>query len=880
MSERNKLLIIDGNSILNRAFYGVRPMTTRDGRPTNAIYGFINMILKQLEALSPQAAGIAFDLKEPTFRHKKCDFYKATRKGMPDELAAQLDGAKKAAEYLGLHVLSLSGYEADDILGSAARLAENDTANDYDCYIMTGDRDSFQLIGKKAFVLLCTNNDTVLYDEKKIAETYGGLMPSQLIDLKALMGDSSDNIPGVSGIGEKTAVKLISEFASLDGLYENYQNSSLSAGIKTKLEKDKDMAYTSRFLAEICCDVPLPLSFSDLKYSGINKSAFYELLSSYELKSIIKRLGLTSGETGSVSSVSLSLFDEVSDNDNGSGENEVQIFTDFEEKLYVPPLSDTVSVYPDIEENKLYIDPDGKTMYIIPMTDENLRAVFDNNALTVIIYDSKELFREILKRKIDSSDICSCAVFDVMLAEYAVSPSPKGNIDDILSGRSTAGFDISDKTQKKLLYARVLRELHEELKTRIEKENLGKICYDIEFPLARTLARMEHEGFLLDCGGIASYGETLDARLHDRITNIYKLSGCDFNINSTKQLGEVLYGKLGLPAFKKTKSGFSTDAETLEKLRPYHPIINEILDYRVVSKLKSTYVEGLLKVVDKEDMRVHTTFKQALTMTGRLSSVEPNLQNIPIKQAEGRELRKFFIASPGNMLVDADYSQIELRILASLSQDKNMCDAFLSGADIHTMTASQVFGVPAGDVTPEMRKSAKAVNFGIVYGISDFSLAGDIGTTRKVAAEYIEKYFLKYPQIREYLDSQIDFAVKNGYVTTLFGRRRYIPELSAKNKVMQAFGKRVAMNSPIQGTAADIIKLAMIHTEKALRRENLQAKLILQVHDELIVECPQNETEKVCGILKYEMEHCTGNLLRVPLDVSLSYGKNWYEAHE
>ena len=868
MSDRKKLLIIDGNSILNRAFYGVRPMTTRDGRPTNAIFGFINMILKPLESLCPDAAGIAFDLRAPTFRHKKCDFYKANRKGMPEELAAQLDGAKKAAEYLGLHVLSLEGYEADDILGTAARLANTDADNDYDCYILTGDRDSFQLVDEKSFVLLCTNNDTIFYDKEKIAETYSGLVPHQLIDLKALMGDTSDNIPGVAGIGEKTAVKLICEFSSLDKLYEDYLQSDLSKGIKEKLTNGREMAYTSRFLAEIFREVPLPLSFSDLKYNGFDNKNLLELLSSYELKSIIKRLDLENVQPKVQDSCAMSLFD--------TDDGETERFEDYTECDSLSEVSGDICLLADISDEKIYIDDNGK-MFILPMNKENLSFVVNNAKDGVIIYDSKEFMRLLLSHGIDISDF---EFFDVMLADYVVSPSAKGGVEDILAGKSTRGFDISDPVQKKLLCTRLLRSAKSELCEKIEKDGLSNVCYTIEFPLAKTLARTEHEGFLLDRKGIFDYGEILDARLNERIGNIYNLSGCEFNVNSPKQLGEVLYEKLSLPTFKKTKSGFSTDAETLEKLRPYHPIINEILDFRVVSKLKSTYVEGLLKVCTDEHPRVHTTFKQALTMTGRLSSVEPNLQNIPIKQAEGRELRKFFVASDGNVLVDADYSQIELRILAALSGDETMCRTFLDGVDIHTMTASQVFGVSTENVTPEMRKSAKAVNFGIVYGISDFSLAGDIGTSRKQAGEYIDRYFAKYPGIRQYLDASIDFVTQNGYISTLFGRRRYIPELSAKNKVMQAFGKRVAMNSPIQGTAADIIKLAMIRTEKALFDENLRAKLILQVHDELIVECPENEKDKVCEIVRREMESCVGDSFPIPLEVSLSYGKSWFEAHD
>lgn len=886
-SERKKLLIIDGNSILNRAFYGVRPMTTRDGRPTNAIYGFINMILKPLETLRPDAAGVAFDLHAPTFRHKRFDYYKANRKGMPDDLAAQLDGAKEAAAALGLHVLSLAGFEADDILGTAAACAENDSAVDYDCYILTGDRDAFQLVGKKSFVLLCTNNDTVFYDENKIAETYGGLTPKKLIDLKALMGDNSDNIPGVPGIGEKTAVKLIAEFSDLDRLYENYDGASLSDGIKTKLRNGKASAYESRFLAEICRTVPLPLGFDDLKYDGVNRPALYTLLSSYELRSLLRRFGMENGVAAAAAASdaqaeTASVTEAVPEDMDKPGCSALQIerfSASFDKSTLLGRLSVgkdgqmRFSVYPDFSESILYLAPVGsEKVLLLPASDEALAALFGAPDADVTVYDSKELCRELFRRNIPPR----CTFFDVMLADYVVSPAAKGGAEELLTGATDGRVDLSEKTQKNGLLARLLHEKRAPLEVRLRADGLEKIYYEIELPLAQTLARMELAGFRIDRSGIAEYGDALELRLRERIANIYALSGGEFNVNSTKQLGEVLYDRLKLPALKKTKRGYSTDAETLEKLRPYHPIINEILDYRVVSKLKSTYVEGLLK---EDGARIHTTFRQALTLTGRLSSVEPNLQNIPIKQPEGRELRKFFVAEPGNVLVDADYSQIELRILAALSKDKTMCAAFAAGEDIHAATASQVFGVPRDAVTPQMRKSAKAVNFGIVYGISDFSLAGDIGTTRKQAGEYIARYFEKYPDIRKYLDEKIAFAQAHGYVTTMFGRRRYIPELAAKNKVMQAFGKRVAMNSPIQGTAADIIKLAMIRTEKALREAQLSARLILQVHDELIVECKKEETDAVCGILRREMEGCAGADFPVPLEVSLSSGENWFDAH-
>lgn len=860
----SKVLIIDGNSLLNRAYYGVRPMTTRDGRPTNAIYGFITMITKQLNTVKPDAAAVAFDLREPTFRHKACDFYKATRKGMPEELHAQLEPAKEAARLLGLHVVFKAGYEADDILGTAAQRA-SDEGNE--CYLLTGDRDSFQLIDDRVFVLLCTTGDTVLYDKQKIADTYGGLSPRSLIDVKALMGDSSDNIPGVAGIGEKTAVKLIAEYGTLDSLYEKLESAKLSDGVKKKLADGKESAYTSRFLAEIVRDVPLPLSFDDLRYDGMKRGEFYTFLNHYELKSLIKRLELSPEAAHAPDSPAPSLFDDAP-----------RLLTPNEKPFVkesdtLPEMFENTVFSADFEENAFYLE-NGVAAYRLPLETDLLRALFENPSHSLTVYDAKELMHRLDERGIT----VKAALFDVMLADYVVSPSAKGEIDGVLSSCDISGFDMTNPREKALCLLRALRLRHDGDKEKLERDGLHTVFYDIEQPLCRVLFAMEKSGFLLDTEGLKAYGKQLEERQNERMRNIYALSGREFNIQSPKQLGDVLFNVLGLPSFKKTKSGYSTDAETLEKLRPYHPIINEILDFRTVAKLNSTYVEGLLKVARPDTHRVHTTFKQALTMTGRLSSIEPNLQNIPIRGVEGRELRKFFVAGDGCVLIDADYSQIELRILAALSGDETMCGAFRDGIDIHTVTASQVFGVPTNAVTPAMRKSAKAVNFGIVYGISDFSLAGDIGVGRKQAAEYIERYFARYPKIRLYLDGLVEFAKEHGYAETLFGRRRYIPELSAQNKVMQAFGKRVAMNSPIQGTAADIIKLAMIHTDRALSDAGLSAKLILQVHDELIVECPENEKEKAAALLRREMENVIEGFA-VPLEVSLACGKTWYEAH-
>lgn len=872
-----KILIIDGNSIVNRAFYGVRPMTTRDGRPTNAIHGFINMILKQLDAIKPDAAAVAFDLREPTFRHKACDFYKATRKGMPDELAAQLEPCKEAARLLGLRVLSMAGYEADDILGSAAATA---TAEGNDCFLLTGDRDSFQLIDEHVTVLYCTHAETLTYDPLAFSAVYGDIPPHRLVDIKALMGDSSDNIPGVRGIGEKNAVKLIAQFGSLDGVYENLDDPRITRIIRDRLTADKDSAYTSRFLAQIVRDVPLPLSFADLRTDGMLREELYAFLNQYELRSLQKRFETLDPKAPETTTEAAEAAEENTAEAAETGISEEEETPKVLPHPYIeadrlPIDGGTVSVYADFDEEKLYVDADNE-LYILPCTSENLAALFGSDRYFITVYDSKAIFRRLLTEKIEPR----AELFDVMLADYVTSPSAKGTITSVLAGRDTSGFPQSDDVQKKLCCTHLLKQARSELAERLERDGEKDLFYTVEQPLARTLANMEAEGFLLDIEGLIAYGEKLEERQNMRRDNIYRLADGPFNVNSPKQLAAVLFSRMQLPAFKKNKSGYSTDAESLEHLRPYHPIINEILDYRTVAKLKSTYIDGLLKACDRDTRRVHTTFKQAYTLTGRLSSADPNLQNIPIRTVEGRELRKFFIAHDGNVLVDADYSQIELRILASLSGDETMCRAFREGDDIHAITASQVFGVPLEKVTPEMRKSAKAVNFGIVYGISDYSLAGDIGVSRQQAADYIETYFAKYPRIREFLDENVAFAKQNGYVTTLFGRRRYIPELTAKNKVMQAFGKRVAMNSPIQGTAADVIKIAMLRTEKALADAALSAKLLLQVHDELIVECPEAEAERVARILKDEMEHCVAEYFSVPLAVSSAVGKNWYDAHE
>ncbi len=858
-----KLLVVDGNSILNRAFYGVRPLTTRDGRNTNAIFGFINMLYKQISDLAPEYAAIAFDLKAPTFRHKKCDYYKATRKGMPEELAEQLEPAKNIARLLGFHELSLEGYEADDILGTLSMLSDESAH----AYLMTGDRDSYQLITDTTSVLYVSTKETVVYGKEKIAELYGGLAPESLIDVKALMGDTSDNIPGVPGIGEKTAVSLIARFGSLDGVYKALEanDPEIKGATKTKLENGKDSAYESRFLAEICKTAPLGLTLDDLVYTGMDATGLLAVCRDLELNSIITRLKLEelAGKAGKAASENFSLFDTPT---KSIGAVTVSTLPE--------PNESPLFVHWERDAQKLFFEKDDSDeIFVIGADKSVLSELLENTARRVVLHNLKDWC--IHAADFDIS-VRSC-LFDILLASYVTDPSSVINADGLAAYSGVLGVDPTDTEQKAVLSVMGIKKAYHDLLPVVESNGQASLLYDIEMPLSHVLADMQRVGFKLDRQGLAAFSASLDARLNARKESIYTYAGGEFNINSTKQLAAVLFETLSLPAGRKTKNGYSTDAETLEHLRPYHPIIDEILEYRQVAKLKSTYTDALLDVAD-ENGRIHTNFKQAFTLTGRLSSAEPNLQNIPIRTEEGRELRRFFIPQNEDyVLIDADYSQIELRLMAAMSGDENMIKTYKDGKDIHTSTAAQVFGVPESEVTSDLRKKAKAVNFGIIYGISDFSLAGDIHVSRKEAADYIRSYFARYPKIKEYLDRAIASAREKGYSETLYARRRYIPELTAKNKNLQNFGERVAMNAPIQGTAADIIKIAMIHVAKRLKEESPASRLVLQVHDELIVEAPKTEREKVEKILVEEMEHAAN--LAVPLEVSAGYGSTWYDAH-
>ncbi len=844
-----KLLCVDGNSLLNRAFYGVKPLTTRDGKNTNATFGFIKMLNNHLESVKPDYAAIAFDLKKPTFRHEKCDFYKANRKGMPRELAEQLEDSKNAAQLLGFHMLTKEGFEADDILGTLSEYGKQGIQ----VYLLTGDRDSYQLVGENVKVLYLSTKETTQIDENAVYEKYG-VKPRSLIEVKALMGDSSDNIPGVKGIGEKTALDLIKRFETVENLYNCLETAEgISKSVKTKLEEDKEMAFVSRFLAEIVKNVPIETSLDGLEYKGIDKTGLLCLCEKLELESIIKNMNLRQKDT------------DVCVEKRSLEYTGIQSVSQIEEKEF--------SLWISVENKKIYVCVNDIKKYVLEENEENLREIFCDAQKNVILYDVKQQIKRL--REYGINEIKS-KFYDVMLASYVVDPSSVVSEESLISAYGTAGINLEDIDQKGILCASNLLKLKGELDVKIKNNGQEYLLYEVEFPLAVVLEDMENEGFKINKKALEDYGKELDERINSRQESIYALAGVQFNINSPKQLGEVLFEKMMLPPVKKTKSGYSTDAESLEKLRSESPIIDQILEYRTVSKLKSTYADGLLKALG-EDGRLHTNFKQALTLTGRLSSAEPNLQNIPIRTSEGREIRKVFIPEHDKVLVDADYSQIELRVMAAISGDENMLATYREGKDIHTMTASQVFDVPVEQVTGEMRSKAKAINFGIIYGISDFSLAGDMKVSKKEASEYIKRYFEKYPSVKAYLDGVKSKAKQDGFVTTFFGRRRYIPELASRIFMQRAFGERVAMNAPIQGTAADIIKIAMIRVYNALKEEKLDAKLILQVHDELILECSKKDAQRAKEVLVREMSKNMG--LDVYLDVTAQMGENWEECH-
>ena len=848
-----KLMILDGNSIVNRAFYGIRMLNAPDGTPTNGVYGFLSILRKLLDDQKPEAVCVAFDLKAPTFRHMRYEGYKAQRKAMPEELAVQMPILKQVLDAMGVLRLELESFEADDLLGTVAAKCRD---IGWECRIVTGDKDSFQLISDTTHVCHVKSRmgqtTTTEYTPELFFEEYG-FEPRSIIDLKALMGDASDNIPGVPGVGEKTAMALVQRYKHLETIYADIDMLDVKEGVRKKLREGRESAFLSFELATIHTDAPIEFSPEDAVWQDNYRPELYDIFKKLGFNKFIEKWGLSeSAESAEAAKTEhMPYIEDASSDDIMSAVN----------------AAGTVAVTADHSFDSLEIC-DGKAVYLArwnALGDDYTRLTeyIFSDKVKKIGHNVKNLMTQLIAEKLpidgfEYDTALACYLLDATAGDYGLSRMSIGYCGTELSG-AEAVYRLRESTEKKLTQL-----------------GMTKLFYDIEMPLCRVLADMQEHGFMIDRAALSSFGESLTGTILKLEREIYAQSGCEFNINSPKQLGEVLFDKLMLPAGKKTKTGWSTNADVLEKLRGKHPIVQMVLDYRMLTKLKSTYADGLLKLIDT-DGRIRTKFQMTVTATGRLSSTDPNLQNIPIRRELGSHIREMFIASKGNVLVDADYSQIELRLLAHISGDKHMQEAFLSGEDIHTVTASQVFNTPIDEVTPLQRSRAKAVNFGIVYGISTWSLAQDIGVMQSEAKAYMEAYLSKYDGVREYMKAIVEKAKHDGYVQTLYARRRYLPELKSSNFNTRSFGERVALNMPIQGTAADIIKLAMVNVYNRFKAEGLEAKLILQVHDELICECPEGETQRVSDILREEMSGAAR--LSVPLTVDVKTGHSWAEAH-
>ena len=863
-----KLLILDSNSILNRAFYGVRYLSAKDGTPTNAIYGFLNILLKLIKEQEPDYICAAFDVKAPTFRHKQYEGYKAQRKPMPEGLAAQMPLAKDVLRAMGVTILEKEGYEADDIIGTVARLCEE---SEISCFIATGDKDDLQLASDKTKVILTVTksgyNETIIYDDKAVKEKYH-VTPTEFIDVKALMGDPSDNIPGVKGVGEKTAMSLIEKHHSIEYIYENIDGIGLKGAMLQKMKDGREMAFMSKELATINRNTPIEFNAEECVFDGFeNNGELYEILKRLELNSIIKKLDLSGG-------------DNVKENED--------IFKDFSYQVGDKNMinGDKVTVVLDFDGDNISSAAVGVGNNAVVLNEQDdIKELLEDDSIAKVMFDVKEAIVK-LNGRIDIKNISD----DTAIAAYLVDPAKNEyTIEKLASEYFGTVIEKPEVKQLSLLddvetdrseylakCAVALGVLNERIGDKIKENGQEKLYQEVELPLVTVLAHLEINGFLVDDNQLKEFADKLGEKI-DALTNeIYMLAGEEFNINSPKQLGVILFEKLELKPVKKTKTGYATNADVLEKLRDKHPIVNFIMEYRQLAKLKSTYCDGLTAVVNPNTHRIHSVFTQTVTVTGRLSSTEPNLQNIPTRTELGREIRKMFVAKDGYVLVDADYSQIELRVLAHIANDETMINAFRNNEDIHAVTASQVLGIPLEDVTKEQRSSAKAVNFGIVYGIGEFSLAQDLHISVKEAKAYIESYLEKYHGVRNYMESIKEQAKKDGYVKTMLNRIRYIPELKSPNYNIRQFGERVALNTPIQGTAADIIKLAMVRVDNRLINEELKSKLILQVHDELIVEAHKDEVNKVKQILSEEMQGAME--LNVPLKVDMSTGHSWYDA--
>ncbi len=875
------LMVIDGNSLVNRAFYGVRPLTAADGTPTNAVYGFLNMLLKLREDYAPDELCVCFDLKAKTFRHKAYEGYKAQRKPMPEELAAQMPLVKAALDGLGIRRMEVEGFEADDLLGTLSHLCSLQGGQ---TTIVTGDRDSLQYVTGTARVALVTTRmgqtTTELYDELKFAEKYSGLTPEKIVDLKAIMGDASDNIPGVKGIGEKGALDLVCRFGSLQGVYDNLETGDMTASVRKKLTDSRDMAFLSYDLAKGVLDAPVTAKPGELAPTAGDPAELYALLSRLELRTLIKRLGLQPPTEGPAAAAEFS-------------EKTAKHLSNLKEIDELLPLLPGKAVLFSADGTLFAaVLPDGTpvTVYADEVGEEAMASIRQAalcGETGPVMHGAKALLTQLYREGKTPAD----PVFDTRLGAYLLDVN-RGSYDLAAAARQVLGVEAlpavyDEEDARDLLgvseqagaalsqHVQLIAAMRPAQEKALEDQGMLPLLREMELPLLPVLARMQAAGICADKQRLLDFGAQLESRMAQLEARVHELAGRQFNIGSPKQLGVVLFEELGLRAGKKTRTGYSTDAETLEKLKDAHEIIPAILDWRKVSKLKSTYADGLSKVV-QADGRIRSTFHQTVTATGRLSSADPNLQNLPVRREDGSEIRRCFTAAPGWVLVDADYSQIELRVLAHVADDKAMQEAFASGEDFHAVTASQVFHVPLAEVTPRLRSAAKAVNFGIVYGISAWSLADDIKVSNAEAQGFIDAYLARYTGVKAYMEGVKAQAEQTGFVTTLYGRKRAIPELKSSNFNLRSFGQRAAMNTPIQGAAADIIKLAMVRVDRRLRAERLQARLILQVHDELIIEAPAAERERVTLLLKEEMEAAAD--LRVKLVADVSWGDNWYDA--
>lgn len=875
------LVIIDGNSIINRAFYALPEMSNKEGLKTNAIYGFTNMLLKIIDTYNPTHISVAFDRKAPTFRHIEFKEYKAGRKKMPDELREQFEPLKDLLDKFNIHRLEIDGYEADDIIGTVSKIAED---NGFKVYIVTGDKDAIQLASNKTTTLITKKGvgEVEEYDYDSVIEKYE-MTPTQFIDLKGLMGDKSDNIPGVPGIGEKTGIKLIKEFSSIEGIFDNID--SIKGSTKKKLEENKELAIMSKKLATIIRDVPVEFNLEELEYGNYNTKDILDVFKYLGFTSLIPRIGNLdeSEEIVNEANVEISKLEDIYEFINKVKENN---------ELIIKTVTREGNIL-DKRIKYIFLSVDGKKIYYVEENSiHKLEYIFTSNEIKKLGYNLKDDYIALKPYSIKLENI----YFDITIAEYLIDSMSSTSYEcsaiamkyltkKVKTKEELLGKGVKAKKYQDLSFEELSSHISQIIDTvksvmpimeeNLKESNMDGLLYHVEMPLVEVLADMEYEGVKVDKEKLNELGSQFKEIIKKLESEIYEISGEEFNINSPKQLGVILFEKLGLPVIKKTKTGYSTNAEVLDKLKDQSPIIDKIIEYRQIVKLNSTYVEGLLSIINPIDGRIHSSFNQTITTTGRISSTEPNLQNIPVKLEMGRNIRKVFISDKECKLVDADYSQVELRVLAHMSQDETMIDAFKHNEDIHTKTASQVFNVSMDEVTSKQRSDAKAVNFGIVYGKSDFGLSEDLNIPVKQAKEYIENYFNKYNKIKEFMDNIIEDASSNGYVTTILNRRRYIPEIKSSNFMLRNAGKRAAMNAPIQGSAADIIKIAMINVYKKLEENNLKSKLILQVHDELIVEAVDSEIDIVKKIVKDEMENAV--CLDVNLDVDLNIGDSWYD---